>query len=92
MHALGTQPATRSTTLDVLLKHLASSALRDLEPDTEMIGALLALVPLVWDEFELEDQCKWHTLLAGMLRLPEFVAAAPHASSHLSAEWLRPHH
>ena len=46
--------------LDVLLADLASSALRDLEPDAAMLGALLSLAAKAWETFLLDAQCKVH--------------------------------
>ena len=69
--------AAPGAALDVELAALASQALRDCEPDPELVQALLALLPAAWARFECADLCKLHTLVIGVLQLPELAAAAP---------------
>ena len=85
----GASEEERVGLLDALLAELASSRLRDLEPDADMLLSLLSLPPVAWEAFGLEARCKVDTLVTGTLRLPEFVAAAPLAAPHISPEWLR---
>ena len=77
----------RVAPLDQLLSALSSSTLRDVEPGAALYAELFALLAAAWDRrngFDTEALSRLHTLLAGMLALPEFrgegveVAAAPH--------------
>ena len=86
LRGLLTDSTTRGDALDAALKSLALQELRDLEPDVALLEALLAVPCAAWEGFEAEALFKWHTLLTGLLQLPEIAAAAPSAAAHASDE------
>ena len=100
LRSLVTSPsASRADTLADGLAKLASHELRDLEPDETMLEALLNVAAVAFESpsgcqgsptltFEPPLLHQWHTLLAGVLQLPEVVAAAPTAAPFLTAVFL----
>ena len=73
---------SRSAILNAALQQLASQELRDLEPDASLLEALLSIPTTAWDSFSADDLYKWHTLLTGVLQIPEVVSAAPAAAAY----------
>ncbi|KOO35829.1 ph domain-containing protein [Chrysochromulina tobinii] len=73
---------SRGATLNAALQQLASQELRDLEPDASLLEALLSVPTTAWDSFSADDLYKWHTLLTGVLQIPEVVSAAPAAAAY----------
>ena len=73
---------SRGATLNAALQQLASQELRDLEPDASLLEALLSVPTTVRDSFSADDLYKWHTLLTGVLQIPEVVSAAPAAAAY----------
>ena len=74
---------SRRGLLEVALKQLASNELRDLEPDAPMIQALLSVPHVAWDSFETSELQLWHTLLVGLLKLPEMLDVDTLPASHV---------
>ena len=86
---LADEAAARTLTLSALLSDLAASKLRDLEPDEAFFEALLVLPPMCWEDWALSDRCALHTLLIGLLRVPEVIAAAPLARPYITSDFLK---
>ena len=82
-----TNPATRSATLDTLLNNLQH--LRDDDPTADDFRCLFALPEIAYETYSIDAQCKLHSLIVGVLRLPEFAEAAPLAAPHFTIDWLR---
>jgi hypothetical protein len=73
---------SRGATLNAALQQLASQELRDLEPDASLLEALLSVPTTAWDSFSADDLYKWHTLLTGVLQIPEVVSARTAAAAY----------
>ena len=80
--------ADRLACLEVLLGALAAQTLRDVEPDAALFQTLLKLLPAAWDSFPYDALSKLHSLVEGLLRLPEFAGGTPLAAPFVTPPFL----